>query len=512
MYLSNELGNKYRHRYGLISLILHLIKQITMNISINRMSCHAMARLFSMCFESKQYMQNMLDPYRSLLLIKILIYHSYYLFPIKKWRMKDIVIAEKQEAITMEKYKELKLTKKEKKNRLKKMSRDPPTNNYNSQLEIHNMDMIIPPPPIDQKEREQEWKDNDQVAENTQFKKQQQDKLKKLVRYQSHDDLDIGNYERKEVDISNLTYNTKNKYHHEAIHTKQNTKLVTRHSDHRLVKHKSFEYDEYDNMDETPDYIRKRSASVPNIPAIKSPSMSTLTGFAIINQNKIQKFSKPCYLNNGIYGEYIYFMCGNKCFRYNITYNQYKLYMNYPNNMVLNDNCGVSMDQNGKRIFVIGGNYEFIEFMNIDSDEKEEKGIEYIWNDKNVKVYCNGNDNMKQQAHYNINKYGNDVEIIFIEGDICELHIIGGGESNYHLRWDEHYNKMIKLYEFDEYFKCIKGHNILYINNEWNKLFKRKMVLFGGCIDDNTYSKQILYCDIKENIMKCVWNKLTNNI
>ncbi len=28
------------------------------------------------------------------------------------------------------------------------------------------------------------------------------------------------------------------------------------------------------------------------------------------------------------------------------------------------------------------------------------------------------------------------------------------------------------------------------------------MVLFGGCIDDNTYSKQILYCDIKENIME----------
>ncbi len=70
--------------------------------------------------------------------------------------------------------------------------------------------------------------------------------------------------------------------------------------------------------------------------------------------------------------------------------------------------------------------------------------------------------------------------------DICELHIIGGGLSNYHLRWDE----------FDQEPKRIKGHNILYINNEWNKLFKSKMVLFGGCIGDNIYSKQILYCDI----------------
>ena len=37
-------------------------------------------------------------------------------------------------------------------------------------------------------------------------------------------------------------------------------------------------------------------------------------------------------------------------------------------------------------------------------------------------------------------------------------------------------------------------------------------IIFGGCIGDNIYSKQILYCDIKENIIKCVWNKLINNL
>ena len=90
-------GSKHIHRYGLISLILHLCKQITMNEKENRMTCHAMARLFAMCFESKQYMQNSMDPFRSLLFVKVLIYHSYFLFPKKEWKMKQIVIAEKQE-------------------------------------------------------------------------------------------------------------------------------------------------------------------------------------------------------------------------------------------------------------------------------------------------------------------------------------------------------------------------------------------------------------------------------
>ena len=92
-------STRHLHRYGLISLILHLVKQITMNETENRMSCHAMARLFAMCFESKQYMQNMMDPFRALLLIKLLIYHSYFLFPRKQYKMKDIVIAEKQEVL-----------------------------------------------------------------------------------------------------------------------------------------------------------------------------------------------------------------------------------------------------------------------------------------------------------------------------------------------------------------------------------------------------------------------------
>lgn len=92
-------SSRHLHRYGLISLILHLVKQITMNETANRMSCHAMARLFAMCFESKQYMQNMMDPFRALLLIKLLIFHSYFLFPRKQYKMKDIVIAEKQEVL-----------------------------------------------------------------------------------------------------------------------------------------------------------------------------------------------------------------------------------------------------------------------------------------------------------------------------------------------------------------------------------------------------------------------------
>ena len=78
-------------------MILHLLKQVTMNEKLNRMTCHAMARLFMACFESKQYLQNMTDPNRSILLIKTLVYHSYFLFPPKQWKMKDIVIVERIE-------------------------------------------------------------------------------------------------------------------------------------------------------------------------------------------------------------------------------------------------------------------------------------------------------------------------------------------------------------------------------------------------------------------------------
>merc|ERR1712243_2028 len=163
---------------------------------------HAMARLFAMCFESKQYMQNMMDPFRALLPIKVLIYHSYFLFPQKQWKMKEIVVAEKQEVISMEKYQELQLSKKQKKNRLKKMVKAPPTKHFDANCTINNIKKFAIPSHTKINGMNDDQKNNYDDKGMLPYKQKQQEKLKKLNRYKSCDDLDIGGLERKEDDTT----------------------------------------------------------------------------------------------------------------------------------------------------------------------------------------------------------------------------------------------------------------------------------------------------------------------
>ena len=90
-YMAKDLEGKQVHRFGLISLILHLLNQIS---SGNGVSCSSLAKSFAPCFESKQYHSLSNHSYFA---IKVLIYHSYFLFPVSLWTMKEIVVAEEQE-------------------------------------------------------------------------------------------------------------------------------------------------------------------------------------------------------------------------------------------------------------------------------------------------------------------------------------------------------------------------------------------------------------------------------
>eukprot|EP01083_Nonionella_stella_P006765 19582_1 len=110
-------SSKYKHRYGLISLILHLLNRVAQHSKAARMPCDSLANMFVMCFESKECQQksltrNPMTQRRSIPLVKVLIYHSMFLFPEKEWTMDEVVVAEAVEAKTLELYHELQLTKK----------------------------------------------------------------------------------------------------------------------------------------------------------------------------------------------------------------------------------------------------------------------------------------------------------------------------------------------------------------------------------------------------------------
>eukprot|EP01083_Nonionella_stella_P092227 258105_1 len=137
-------SSKYKHRYGLISLILHLLKRVTQHSKATRMTCDSLANMFAMCFESKEWQQNSLtrspmSQLRSIPLVKVLIYHAMFLFPEKEWTMDEVVVAEAVEAKTLELYHELQLTKKQRRARVKsveKITPPDPTKHFTRQASI----------------------------------------------------------------------------------------------------------------------------------------------------------------------------------------------------------------------------------------------------------------------------------------------------------------------------------------------------------------------------------------
>ena len=236
-----------------------------------------------------------------------------------------------------------------------------------------------------------------------------------------------------------------------------------------------------------------------------------------INQTKIKEFNEPCYLNdNENDKEYIYFICNSmdtrrQCWRYDIKLNQYTPFIIYPEHLRL-FNYTVSCDQNGQRLFIMGGNTEFAELTNINrSNNDDEK--EYAWNDKTAQIYCDGRFNKDMQSKYNLTPFGDDPSSIFIESDIGEFHVIGGKLSNYHCRWDEHDEKLVELTKFG--FTGIQGHNLLYVKNEWNKALRSKLFLLGGYgkypSQSYKYLDQILCCDIIESSNECKWSPLNSS-
>eukprot|EP01083_Nonionella_stella_P099184 278879_1 len=116
-------SSKYKHRYGLISLILHLLKRVTLHSETTHMPCHALADTFARCFESREWLQTALVrdliQLRSIPLVKVLIHHSMFLFPPRKWTVCEIVISEAVETKTLELYHEIQLTKKQRRARVK---------------------------------------------------------------------------------------------------------------------------------------------------------------------------------------------------------------------------------------------------------------------------------------------------------------------------------------------------------------------------------------------------------
>merc|ERR1712228_654624 len=272
-YTANDLENKQLHRFGLISLILHLLKQIS---SQNGMSCHLMAQLFAKCFQSKQYhsLSN-----HSHFAIKVLIFHSYFLFPAKEWTMKEIVVAEKKEAKTLEKYQEIKLTKNEKQKQLKKKTKEPLTKYFDAEYKINNLKRFDIP----------QFGDEDQKFADNEYKegvvdKEQQINLPKVDRQRSFDDLDVGTYEQKEHNVAIGT--SVKKGHFEAIHTKKYERKKTESmSLSKHAKHGSFGHDD----------VNLKYANVGKIKESKPQSIKDLG-----NKNKAVKSKEILQKNENI--------------------------------------------------------------------------------------------------------------------------------------------------------------------------------------------------------------------
>eukprot|EP01083_Nonionella_stella_P285173 970735_1 len=116
-------SSRYNHRYGLISLTLHLLKQVTLHSKTTQMPCYHLADTFAKCFESREWLQTAvlrdLIQLRSIPLVKVLIHHSMFLFPSRKWTVCEIVVSEPVEAKTLELYHELQLTKRQRRERIK---------------------------------------------------------------------------------------------------------------------------------------------------------------------------------------------------------------------------------------------------------------------------------------------------------------------------------------------------------------------------------------------------------
>eukprot|EP01083_Nonionella_stella_P292595 995120_1 len=72
-------------------------------------------------------------------LVKVLIYHSYFLFPVQQLRMEQVFVAESLEAKMVQMLNRLKLTKKQKKNQLKQMGKVPPTKHFDGKSIINNI-------------------------------------------------------------------------------------------------------------------------------------------------------------------------------------------------------------------------------------------------------------------------------------------------------------------------------------------------------------------------------------
>lgn len=104
LYLSES---EDRNRYGLMTLIFHLLKQIVVHQSSTKMTAESLSRIFVNVLESKLFLMKCVDPtklFRMHFLVKTLIFHSYTVFVEQQWQIKDIVVASNCEIATVTLY------------------------------------------------------------------------------------------------------------------------------------------------------------------------------------------------------------------------------------------------------------------------------------------------------------------------------------------------------------------------------------------------------------------------
>eukprot|EP01083_Nonionella_stella_P143098 443954_1 len=96
-----------RNRYGLMTLVFHLLKQVTIDEAHTKMTCESLSRIFVHVLESKIFLIKLSNPqqmFRMQSLCKTLIYHAYTVFTHEEWQIKDIVCAQKCETVTISLY------------------------------------------------------------------------------------------------------------------------------------------------------------------------------------------------------------------------------------------------------------------------------------------------------------------------------------------------------------------------------------------------------------------------
>lgn len=356
----------------------------------------------------------------------------------------------------------------------------------------------------------------------------------KLNRYKSHDDLDVGALmqRNRDTNISTMDDAEADSPKHKSftkIRRTHHNRTASRLSSMSLTKQLSLnaisnelesegnsngksncKSNEKANGPEVGTFTRNRSHSQPKNVWIPQLADSRCNGWRVRTHSKITSFTEPGYYHHHD-EEYLFMVCNDtadhrQIWKYDVKSRSYSPWTKYPDFVGI-DNCTVSVDAHSRKLLLVGSDAQFMELRAIGSNESA-----YKW--KEHGKWMNGKFNQSVRARHGLIDCGSDPSSIYISRQIGQFHVVGGMKSNYHLRWDADNLKFVPLHQFD--FCGIRGHRLLFVDNEWNVSFRSKLLLLGGSAQFPSSPRReqwmdcdhILCADIRPLLKECKWTTL----